>query len=212
MFREGVVYKYFEGDFHAVPDFARLGAKRSGRLSFAVVRPDVPPRALRGRLRRVDSSSLRTASSASSRVPTTASASTSTAFASSTTTASMRLATPRERSRSSADLTPCASATSRAPGARSSRSHARARRRRSPPACSSVLDRRSGRAGTAREEETERRGDAERTRRGLASILERPAREERPNPSALSPRLRVSLSLPLASIGDQSSCRSIQAT
>ncbi len=32
MFREGVLYKYFEGDFHALPDFARLAAKRSGRL------------------------------------------------------------------------------------------------------------------------------------------------------------------------------------
>jgi len=33
MFREGVMYKYYEGDFHSVPDFARLGVKRSGRLS-----------------------------------------------------------------------------------------------------------------------------------------------------------------------------------
>jgi hexosaminidase len=33
MFREGVVYKYFEGDFHALPDFARLVPKQSGRLA-----------------------------------------------------------------------------------------------------------------------------------------------------------------------------------
>lgn len=33
MLREGVLYKYFEGDFHALPDFARLTPKRSGRLS-----------------------------------------------------------------------------------------------------------------------------------------------------------------------------------
>jgi hexosaminidase len=32
MFREGVLYKYFEGDFHALPDLARVGVKRSGRL------------------------------------------------------------------------------------------------------------------------------------------------------------------------------------
>ncbi len=32
MFREGVLYKYFEGDFHALPDVARLGVKKSGRL------------------------------------------------------------------------------------------------------------------------------------------------------------------------------------
>jgi hexosaminidase len=32
MFREGVVYKYFEGDFHALPDVVRLSPKRTGRL------------------------------------------------------------------------------------------------------------------------------------------------------------------------------------
>lgn len=31
--REGVVYKYFEGDFHELPEFAALAPKRSGRLS-----------------------------------------------------------------------------------------------------------------------------------------------------------------------------------
>jgi hexosaminidase len=33
MFREGAIYKYYEGDFHALPDFARLVPKRSGRLA-----------------------------------------------------------------------------------------------------------------------------------------------------------------------------------
>jgi hypothetical protein len=33
MLREGAFYKYFEGDFRALPDFARLTPKRSGRLS-----------------------------------------------------------------------------------------------------------------------------------------------------------------------------------
>jgi hexosaminidase len=43
MFREGVVYKYFEGDFHALPDFARLGAKRSGRLPSLTFDPAFRP-------------------------------------------------------------------------------------------------------------------------------------------------------------------------
>lgn len=33
MFREGVLYKYFEGDFRQLPDFATLTPKRTGRLS-----------------------------------------------------------------------------------------------------------------------------------------------------------------------------------
>jgi hexosaminidase len=32
LFREGALYKYFEGDFHALPAFARLTPLRSGRL------------------------------------------------------------------------------------------------------------------------------------------------------------------------------------
>jgi hexosaminidase len=32
MLHKGVLYKYFEGDFHALPDFARLTPRRSGRL------------------------------------------------------------------------------------------------------------------------------------------------------------------------------------
>jgi hexosaminidase len=32
MFREGVIYKYFEGDFHALPDVARFSPRRTGRL------------------------------------------------------------------------------------------------------------------------------------------------------------------------------------
>jgi hypothetical protein len=33
MLREGAVYKYFEGDFKALPDFAKLTPRRSGRLT-----------------------------------------------------------------------------------------------------------------------------------------------------------------------------------
>jgi hexosaminidase len=33
MFREGVVYKYYEGDFHKLPDVTTLVPKRTGRLS-----------------------------------------------------------------------------------------------------------------------------------------------------------------------------------
>ena len=43
MLREGVSYKYFEGDFRALPDFARLVPKRSGRLGALSFEPTFRP-------------------------------------------------------------------------------------------------------------------------------------------------------------------------
>jgi hexosaminidase len=39
MFKEGALYKYFEGDFHALPDFTKLTPKRAGRVPSLAFEP-----------------------------------------------------------------------------------------------------------------------------------------------------------------------------